>query len=58
MSRKFYALFLVICLIVLGMYSSYKYGIHHAMTESVVSVYLDGKVTIFLDGDTYIHQAF
>lgn len=56
--QKFYAIFLGICLFVLTLFSGYRYGIHHAMTESIVSVYLDGKVTIFLDGDTYIHQAF
>ena len=49
---------LIIAAIIAALFSAYKCGIHHAMTESVVSVYLDGKVTIFLDGDTYIHQAF
>lgn len=58
MSRKIYVCVLVLCLFALCAFSGYRYGIHHAMTESVVSVYLDGKVTIFLDGDTYIHQAF
>ena len=58
MSRKLYALFLALCLIILGMYSSYKYGIHHAMTDSWVAVYLNGIVEIHLDGEVYEHEAF
>ena len=37
---------------------AYHAGIHHAMTDSTVTVYLDGVVEIELDGNIYTHEAF
>ena len=56
--QKFYAIFLGICLFVLTLFSGYRYGIHHAMTDSWVAVYLNGIVEIHLDGEVYEHEAF
>ena len=49
---------LIIAAIIAALFSAYKCGIRHAMTEAVVSVYLDGRVEIQLDGDVYEHIAF
>lgn len=48
---------LVILVLVAGILAYYA-GIHHAMTDSTVSVYLDGVVEIQLDGNIYTHEAF
>ena len=47
-----------IAILVLGIFAGYRAGIRHAMTECVVSVYLDGRVEMFLDGDIWEHKAF
>ena len=47
----------ILAFIVVG-FLAYHAGIRHAMTDSTVSVYLDGVVEIQLDGNTYQHTAF
>lgn len=49
---------LIFALIVCSLIAGYHAGIHHAMTDSTVSVYLDGVVEIQLDGNIYQHEAF
>lgn len=49
---------LIFALIVCSLIVGYHAGIRHAMTDSTVSVYLDGVVEIQLDGNSYQHEAF
>lgn len=52
--RKILIFALIVCSLVVG----YHAGIHHAMTDSTVAVYLDGVVEIELDGNIWEHTAF
>lgn len=49
---------LIFALIVCSLIAGYHAGIHHAMIDSTVAVYLDGVVEIQLDGNIYQHEAF
>ena len=49
---------IVTILVLLSLFCGFKLGIHHAMMDSTVSVYINGTVEIMLDGEIYEHKAF
>lgn len=49
---------LVTIMVLLSLFAGYRAGIRHAMMDSAVSVYIDGRVELELDGDVYEHRAF